>query len=446
MLERWWKRAMLFAACVAWVTPLQGQTPSGDVLRLSLDEAIRLALQNHLQVLLAREAIQEARGRRSLAQSALMPHLTSAAYQADLTANLAAMGLGPKKIPGLDPFVGPFSRFDARLQLVQSIFNLAAVRRYQAAARALSLARVQEQSAEQQIIVATALAYIAALEAEQEVQAARADLELARRLFELAQHSRQVGVATGVDVARAETHLAAQEVRLAQARTDLETAQLNLLRLIGAPLSSQLQLTDALRLASEPLPSLEEALGRAWSERLELKAAEEQLKIAQLERQAALASWLPSISFFGDYGSSAIRPLETSLPTRSIGLRLDFPVFDGGRTRSEIQISASRLRQAELRLKDLRAAIEKEVREAHANLQTRREQVEAARKAVELAERELEMAQDRFRNGVASNIEVINAQAALENARKGWIQSLALYNVARLNLAAAMGRPEDFRL
>jgi outer membrane protein TolC len=71
--------------------------------------------------------------------------------------------------------------------------------------------------------------------------------------------------------------------------------------------------------------------------------------------------------------------------------------------------------------------------------------VRAADEAQRLAERELEMSRDRFRAGVADNLEVINAQASLANARAGQVQALAVYNAARLNLAAALGRAEAFR-
>ena len=104
------------------------------------------------------------------------------------------------------------------------------------------------------------------------------------------------------------------------------------------------------------------------------------------------------------------------------------------------------MRQAELRLNDLQQVVEKEVRQAIDNLSTRREQVEAAQKTMALAERELELTRDRFRNGVGDNIEVVNAQTAVENARQGLVSSLTLFNVARLNLAAALGHVEDFRL
>jgi outer membrane protein TolC len=55
------------------------------------------------------------------------------------------------------------------------------------------------------------------------------------------------------------------------------------------------------------------------------------------------------------------------------------------------------------------------------------------------------MSRDRFRAGVADNLEVVNAQTSLANARDAQITALALYNAARLNLAAALGRAESFR-
>jgi TolC family type I secretion outer membrane protein len=426
----------------AFAQPPQTKPP----LTLTLQQAVERALKNNLQAQLAREGITQARGEKGLGLSALLPNLSGAAYQTNLTSNLAAMGLTSATFPGLNPFVGPFSRFDARVQLVQSVFNLASIRRYQAAVQGLALAREEQRSAEQRVVIATVLSYVAVIEARQSVEAAQADVHLAKRLLELATSQRNAGIATGIDVTRAETRLASQEVRLAQARTDLDTARLNLLRVTGSPLESELTLAESMRFAPEALPGPEDAVQKALADRVEIRSAQAQVRIATAQKQAAVAGWAPSVSFFGDYGTSAVRPLETSLPTRSVGIRLDVPVFDGGRTRSEVQVAASRLRQAEMRLNDLRADVEKEVRQALDNLATRREQVQAAQKALGLAERELELAQDRFRNGVGDNIEVVNAQTALENARQSVVASLTLFNVARLNLAAAMGHVEDFRL
>lgn len=422
------------------------QAPAKPPLALNLQQAMEMALKNNLQMQLAREGILQADGEKGLSLSALLPNLSGAAYQANVTSNLAAMGMGPSTFPGIDPFIGPFNRFDARMQLVQSVFNLASIRRYQASVHGLALARIEKRSAEQQVMIATVLSYLAVIEARQSVEAALADVNLAQRLLDLATNQHNAGVAAGIDVVRAETRLAGQEVRLAQTQTDLDAARLNLLRVVGAPLENELALTEKMQFLPEAIPDREEAVRNALTDRVEIHIAQKQLEIAETQKRAASAEWIPSLSFMADYGSSGVTPAETSLPTRSVSIHMDLPIFDGGRIHSENKIAASRLRQAELRLNDLRQVVEKEVRLAIDNLSTRREQVEAAQKTMALAERELELTRDRFQNGVGDNIEVVNAQTALENARREVVSSLTLFNVARLNLDAALGHVENFHL
>jgi outer membrane protein len=426
--------------------PAGAQQPAPQKLSLSLSQAIDLALKNNLQTKLAGEGLVQSRAEKGLSLSALLPNLSGAAYQMNLTSNLVAFGLSPSDFPGLRPLVGPFSNFDARVQLAQSVFNLASIHRYRAASRGMALAGDEQRLASQQVMATTALSFLAVLEAEQAVVAAQANVGLAGRLLDLARSQREAGIATGVDVARAETRLANQQVQLAQTRTDLDSARLSLLRVIGAPLSSQLSLADKMRFAPEPRPDPEKAVAQALADRLELRVAADHLGIAEAQRKAAAAQYLPSISFVGNYGSSGLLPNEVNLPTRAVGLRMEVPLFSGGRTRSEVQVASSLERQAELRLDDLRAAVEKDVRQALDNLATREDQVQAAQKVVELAEREMELAQDRFKNGVADNIEVTNAQTVLANARLVLVSSLAQFNMARLNLASALGHAEDFRL
>jgi outer membrane protein len=431
--------ALLFAAGAYAQTAV---APPG----LTLVQAIDQALKNNLQTNLARERTAESRAQRGIGLSALLPNVSGAAYQMSLTENLAAQGLTAAafQFPGLPAFLGPFDRFDARFQVVQSLFNLASIRRYQATRYGVRLAEQQRRLAEQQVTTATTLAYIELLETGQSVAAAEANVQLARQLLDLATNQRNAGIATGLDVARAETRLAGQQVQLAQARTSLDTARLNLLRITGAPLGAQLSPADAMRFGPQPPPETGEAVRQALGDRLELFVASEQLRIAEAERGAAMGEWAPTVAAFGDYGSSGLKPNQVDLPTRSIGIRVDVPIFNGGRTRSEVQVATSQVRQAEMQLSDLRAAVEKDVRQALDNLATREEQMRAAQKNLDLAQRELSLAQDRFQNGVADNIEVTSAQTELENARQMAVFSLAQFNIARLNLLSALGHPGDF--
>lgn len=424
----------------------QDTAPRSDV-SLGLTQAVDLALKNNLEAVIAQEGVARAKGEKGITLSALLPNISGVAYQADVTANLQALGLPVEKLPGFPTFVGPFNVFDARFQMVQSVFNLASIRRYHAGGVGVALARSQRELARQQVTIAASVAYLAVLEAEQSVEAARSNVQLAERLLTLAVNQRQAGLAAGIDVARAETRLANEQVQLAQAQTNLDTARLDLLRIIGGyPLSSQVTLRDTMRVARETERKPEEAVQQALSDRTEVAIAEQQLRIAELQRNAAAADWVPSVSVFGDYGSRGLKPNEVNYPTRSIGVRLDVPIFNGGRTRSEIQVAASRQRESDARLRDVRAAVEKDVRQALQNLKTRETQVRAAQSAVSLATRELGLAQDRFTNGLADNVEVINAQTAFANSRLVLVSSLAQFTVARLNLASALGHAEDFRL
>lgn len=419
---------------------------TGQSAALSFEQALQLAIENNLGTLLARERRNEARGLKQQSRAALLPNVSGVAYQARLTENLAALGFQPGLIPGFNStFVGPFNNFDARVSLVQTIFDLSAIRGYQAGRAGVRVAELQEGLAREQVASGSGLIYLEALRADAAVVAAQANVELAQALLKLARDQRNAGVATGVDVTRAETRLSEQQVGLAQAQTTSEQARLNLQRVVGLPLGSPLTLTDQLRFTEVQLPAVETAVAQASHDRREIQVVEEQNRVTRLERQAVRADYLPSVEFVGDYGVSGITPSKSDLPTRRVAVQVNVPIFNGGLTRGRETVAASRQRQTELELSNIRGQVEEDVRLALATLRTAAVQVRAADDSVRLAQRELEMARDRFKAGVGDNLEVVAAQTSLANARVAQVTALAHHNAARLNLAAALGRAEGFR-
>jgi outer membrane protein TolC len=441
---------VIILLCVAPVaaqeTPGAAKISTNQPAALSYEQAVRLAIENNLATLRAHERRNEARGQQEQARAPLLPNVSGVAYQANLTENLVALGFQPGTFPGISrTFLGPFKNFDARLFLRQSVFDLSAIRNYQAGKAGVRVAELNEALAREEVASRTGLFYLEALRADRAVVAAQANVELAQALLQLARDQRNAGVATGVDVIRAQTRLAEQQVGLAQAQTDSEQARLNLQRLIGLPLGSALTLTDQLRFVEDPLPSVETAVAQASRDRREVQVAEEENRVSQLELQSARAEHLPSLEVLGDYGPSGITPGSFDVPTRRVALQLNVPIFNGGLTQGRVTAAASRQRQTELSLANIRGQVEEDVRLALTTLRTAAVQVRAAEESVTLAQRELEMARDRFRAGVADNLEVITAQTLLANARVSQVTALAQYNAARLNLAAALGRAETFR-
>lgn len=413
---------------------------------LSLSDAINLAIENNLTTLLSQERKREAQGIEKELRAGLLPNISGVAYQANLTVNLAALGFQPGRFPGFtSTFIGPFNNFDARVRLQQMIFSLSALRNYQAGRAGVRVAEIEEDLAREQVATFTALRYLETLRADRLQLAAQADVDLAQALLKLAQDERDAGVATGVDVTRAETRLAQQQVRLAQAQTTLEEAHLQLQRVVGLPLDSTVTLTDPLSFTIEALPAIDIAVAQAEKDRPEVRLAAAQVTLNDYERRAARADLLPNVEFLGDYGVSGITPTNTDLPTRRVAVQLNVPIFNGGLTQGRIAVADSRERQSELELNSTRGQVEEDVRLAFSALRTTAEAVRAADKSVELAQRELQMARDRFRAGVADNLEVIGAQTALADTRASQVIALTQYNAARLNLAAALGRAQAFR-
>ncbi len=161
---------------------------------LSLEQAVKLAIENNLATLLARERQNEARGQKQQSLAPLLPNVSGVAYQASLTENLVALGFQPGIIPGFNStFVGPFRNFDARVLLAQSIFDLSAIRNYQAGRAGVRVAELQEGLAREQVASGTGLIYLEALRAERAVVAAQANVELAAGAAQARSRSAQCG-------------------------------------------------------------------------------------------------------------------------------------------------------------------------------------------------------------------------------------------------------------
>ncbi|HUK90303.1 MAG TPA: TolC family protein [Blastocatellia bacterium] len=428
----------------------QAQTPastSGGPATLSLQQAIDSSLSRNLTTLLAHERRREARGRELESFSGVLPNLSAAVYQASVTENLAALGFKPGLFPGLSStFLGPFNNFDARLTLAQSIFDLSAIRRAQSGKTDLKISKMEEDLARQQVTSQTALSYLEALRSARAVEAALADLDLANSLYKLASDQHDAGVATGVDVTRAQTRVAQQQYRLADSQRAADQARLQLLRVTGLPLGSHPNLSDPLHFSPETMPPIEEAVQGAQQNRYEVLIAQQQVKLNDYDRRAAEAAQYPSLEFDANYGASGNTLDQNDLPTRTVMIRLNVPIFNGGVTRGRVEQAVSRFVQAQLTLDDTQAQVEQDVRLAQQTLSAAADEVKAADQAFTLAERQLQMARDRFAAGVADNIEVINAQTDLADARLAQVSALAQYTAARINMAYALGRISSFSL
>jgi outer membrane protein len=438
--------APLFAQSAEPVqAPSQGSTLTNGPLVLTLRQAVDLALESNTQVQLTREEMDAAKARSHEALGALLPNVSGAYSQANVTANLRAQGLDFSRVPLLssfNPFIGPFNTFDARAYLQQTLFNFAVIRTYQAARAGNHLSTLEAERARRDTIAIIAALYYGVLQATAHIEATQSNLRLNQSLLDLAEHQKEAGTGTAVDVTRAKVQLAQQQQRLLSDQVAYEDAKLRLLRTIGKDVSVELSLVDSMTLRDVPAMSLSEALAQAGAHRVELESQEERQHIAQLQLRAAKAERLPSIGFMANYGSSGLTPDNSALPTRTYGVAATIPIFDGGRREARIAEQSVKVRQEAVRAEDVKQQVEIEVRLGLKTLDATRRLVHVAEENLSLAETELELARDRFQEGVTNNIEVVNAQTSLEQARDRKVDALYLFNLARVNLDRALGQVE----
>jgi outer membrane protein TolC len=183
---------------------------------------------------------------------------------------------------------------------------------------------------------------------------------------------------------------------------------------------------------------VEKALAVALESRSDLKAQAKREQSARLSYSGVKMERLPSLAGFADYGSIGTS-INNALPTRTYGLALRVPIFDGGRRDARRGESQSLYEQERLRSADLRQQIELELRLALDGLHSSADQFKVAEEGLAQAKDELDRARRRYEAGMASSLEVTDAQTRLARARDNQIAALDLYNRARIDLGQATG-------
>ena len=418
---------------------------AAEPLPLSLPKAIELATapNGNLRLQIVRTGVEQAEARRRQALGAFLPNLDGSIGASSQTRNLAAFGFSfPKGLPFTIPnFVGPFTVMDYRATATQSILDFSSIYRYQATKLQKQVASAETRNATELAIQQVARAYVLVLKAEAALDTTKANVSLAERLVQLAESQKRAGFGTGIEVTRSKVQLQNEKQRMLVAENDLEKSNLDLKRVIGIDLGQAVELTSLMNDGSAPIPTVEQAFETALSQRPDLEAQQKRQSSAQLSLKSISSERLPSLAASGDYGT--IGDGTSLVPTRSIGVGVRIPIFDGGRREARRSESGILLRQERLRADDLKKQIELEVRTSLNTLKSARAQIETAKLGLELAENELAQAQRRTEAGVANSVELTDAQTRLARARDNNLAALYLFNLARIDVAAATGSMEQ---
>jgi outer membrane protein TolC len=208
------------------------------------------------------------------------------------------------------------------------------------------------------------------------------------------------------------------------------------------PQDRELTLNEPLSAKAANMPDANQAIQLAWQHRSDLKALEASVKAAEIAVSAARAEHLPSAYINGNYGVIGPNPSTTHGVFTATGT-VNVPIWQGGRVKGDILQAAATLDQRRAELANERGKVEQDVRTALIEMEAAQGQVHLAESSRDLANETLAQARDRFGAGVATTLEVVQAQQQVASADSDSISSLFSYQLAKLALARAMGEAEE---
>jgi outer membrane protein len=422
----------------AFAHPAQAQTAS-PALRLTLKEAVVMALKQNPQVAIANLNLAESESARDVSRAALLPQVSIGASDFVTRANTEALFGSP--IPGFAQHIGPFWTVRAGTSFSVPVFDLALWRRWQASRESVGATGAQRDTVRElnaQLVVSQ---YLGGLRAAADVTAAKSRLDLAEALFNLASDLEQNGAGTRLDTLRARVEVQNERQRYSAADAQSKLARYGLAQLLSLDPRQSVELVDEPRFFETPEFDADASIAGAYGARPELKALEAQARAADFEKGAARAEDAPRVSFGGGWQMEGLAS-STLIPVYQFGASVEMPVFTGGRNRARVAIADIERRKLTESAQAARNQIAQEVKSAAALLAAAHVEVDAANLGVTLAQEAVTQAQDRFQAGVANNIEVISAQDQLARANDNQIGALYRYNQSRADLARATGQME----
>jgi outer membrane protein TolC len=210
---------------------------------------------------------------------------------------------------------------------------------------------------------------------------------------------------------------------------------------MGLPLGQSFVLDPMLPELPNPDLTVDQAIERAYETRADYQAARERVRAAEAARQAIAGEALPAVRMSADFGDIGLSPRD-SHGTFSVTGALQIPIFQGGRTRGRLLEADADLRSRRDEAEDLKGSIYYEVRTAYLDLQATSSQLQVATKGRDLAAQQLTQSRDRFAAGVASNIEIVQAQETVAIANEQYISALYGYDLAKGALIHGVGTAE----
>jgi outer membrane protein len=412
---------------------------------LSLSDCLNLALGQNATILKSKQDVEAAYGIAIQTRAIVIPKVAAKGnYQIIDQASIDKI-----PFPGIANLPYPDQSWTATVQLVQSIYEGG---RMASALRAARLTKQQALLNYQAVIADTLLdvrvGFADVLLALEQIKVQQSSVKLLTRELEDNERRYNAGTVPRFNFLRAAVQLTNAMPRLISAENAYRVAKNNLSNLLGYNLPSgvgediPLQLVGDLKYEPYQI-ELPSALSQALQRRPELEALRKTVGLRQEGIVNARAGYKPSVQVLAGYGSrnsQFTRDLTEDLTGWFAGGQFTWNIFDGRLTKGKVDEAKALHRKSRLDLEDTTRRIELEVRTAYSSFIEAKRVIEAQQEVEKLAEEALRLAQARSEAGTGTQLDVLDAETSLTEARSTHSQALHDYAVARARLEKAIGQ------
>ena len=411
---------------------------------LTLEESVQIGLKNSELIHSSRMKVEYAKARLSEVNTYRLPSLKlNASYT---------------RLSEITPFIlnTPFGNFDIqpsivnnyniKLSLQQPIFTGFKLSSTSDIAGYNYEAQKQEYTRdEQQLILNIKNAYWNLFKVIKVKSVVDENIDLIKAHLKDVKNFYENGISTKNDVLKVQVQLAEAQLRQIDADNGVKLARSNLNNVIGLPLSTDTQVQSDVTVEDDTVPDIDQLTEEAMENRAELKALDFQLQAGESSITLAQSNWYPQVYLSGDYYYS--RPNQRIFPaedkfngTWDVSVGLSWDIWNWLAPSDQAKQAEAQYEQIKDSYKSLKDGITLEVTQNYLNLLKAKEKVLASNQSVHQAEENYRVTDETFKNGLALNSDLLDAEFALLQAKTNYIQSLADYELAKASLEKSIGK------
>ncbi|MCL5021205.1 MAG: TolC family protein [Bacteroidetes bacterium] len=440
------QKILFMLIAISFATSVCAQTP------LSLQDAVKIGLENSKSLKIAELNVLSAKANADAVNASRWATLSFKGgysrlsevppFELTLPASIPIPGLAGQSFTISQ---NVYDVYNTELTVQQPVFtgfqleNSAKAAEYNAKASAFD---TKADKSDLKVQIATAYWNLyATLQARKVMQQ---NLERTKSHYEQAKNMMSQGMLTQSDVLSAKVQVSNGELSLLTAENNVKLAVVSLNNILGVPLPTQYVITSRPQTGDTTLPSISSLLKKAIENRPELRSLDLKASAAKALKRAAWGAYLPQISIFGDYyyqkPNQRYEPvLNTFKGTWDAGVVISLPIWNWGETQDKVDKAQAQSEQADLAEKQMADAVYLDVTQSYLNFQQARDKIAVATETVKDAEESYRISDQKFKVGLVTNTDLMDAEIALLQANLSYTQALTGLEIARVSLEKATG-------